>query len=223
MRLRILTVALATCGLWAAAASADVVRSGTVINNTVGEFSGSFSPNNLFDQGGLSSIYISGVTDFDVFNPNTVVNTTFNNPGSDQEFYSANGTPGFTDFDLGASYDVRRLAIWDHARTGNGNATSSFNVYVSNDASFAGAASLGTFTLANNGLDSGSTGQVFDFADTIGRYVRIEHLTTQGGGLFGAGELAFGTAAVAVPEPAGLMAAGLIGLIAVGRRRRRSA
>ena len=126
---------------------------------------------------------------------------------------------------------MTRLAFWDipldFQGAPNTNSTGDFTVFVSDDPTFAGAVDVGSFTLVNNGLSSGAPGQVFDLSDTLGRYVRIQHLTTQGGPQFGAGALAFATAdtpvPVAIPEPGTLALFGLAGVVTVLRRKKRIA
>ena len=84
-----------------------------------------------------------------------------------------------------------------------------------------------SFTLTNNGLSSGAPGQIFDLSDTLGQYVRIEHLATQGGPQFGAGALAFATTDTpvpeAIPEPGTVALFGLAGLVIGLRRKKRIA
>jgi len=216
---------LLACGLFltvlisGSSATADTIRGAvSVIRNDPGNFSPSFPIEDLFDQAHLSSSYTSGVTDFDTFDPTSVILN-----GGSGEWFSSNTTPGgFTDFDLGVSEFVTRLALWDHSRTGNGNATSAFEVFVSDDSAFTSATSLGSYSFLGNGdTVTGSPGQVFDIPNTKGRYVRLQHNTTQGGGgsLFGAAEFAFGTT-TAVPEPSSIIIIAL-GVAGYSLRRRR--
>jgi hypothetical protein len=230
-RITLTAVVLAAYVLLPASAKAqtDVIRGATVIRNDLGASNPSgggparlFQQDDLFDSNGLPTGYVSGATLFDIFDPANVVNGASSNAWFSQNLAS----PGFTDFDLGVSSTVTRLAFWDAPidffGDPNDNSTGDFNVYVSDDSSFTGAAIAGSFSLVNNGLSSGAPGQVFDIADTLGQYVRIEHLTTQGGTFFGAGELAFATTdPVAIPEP-GIV--GLLGLVGLGigfRRKKR--
>lgn len=228
-----LVALLATCVLIPAysMAQTDVIRGATVIRNDLGASNPSgggparlFQQDDLFASNGLPTGYVSGATLFDIFDPASVSNQASSNAWFSQNLAS----PGFTDFDLGVSTTVTRLAFWDAPidffGDPNDNSTGDFNVYVSDDSSFFGTAIAGSFSLVNNGLSSGAPGQVFDIADTLGQYVRIEHLATQGGTFFGGGELAFATTAppvpTVIPEPGAMALLGLAS-ICCGLRRKK--
>ena len=236
---------MVACVLLPTAADAqDVIRSGTVIENTLGSINPlGPGPNSLFFQDSLFALndpsvqddpneqsvgYVSGQTLFDIFDPASVESRSTANAWFSSNLGFGQPTPGFTDFDLGVSTTVTRLAFWDvpddFNGVPNGNSTGAFNVFVSDDPTFAGAVNVGSFTLTNNGLSSGAPGQIFDLSDTLGQYVRIEHETTQGGTFFGAGALAFATTATpvpeAIPEPGTVVLFGLAGL-AIGLRRKK--
>ena len=243
------TALLAACVLLATAVDAqDVIRSGTVIGNTLGTAQGP-GPDSLFFQDSLFALndpsvqddpneqpvsYVSGLTLFDLFDPTSVESRSVTNSWFSSFPGIGPPAPGFTDFDLGVSTTVTRLAFWDVPLTDsfatdghNTNSTGDFTVFVSDDPTFAGAVDVGNFTLVNNGLSSGAPGQIFDLSDTLGRYVRIEHLTTQGGPQFGAGALAFATTDTpvpeAIPEPGTVALFGLAGLVIGLRRKKRIA
>ena len=231
------TALLAACVLLPTAVDAqDVIRSGTVIGNTLGPAQGSgpdslFFQDSLFDAEGDRVSYVSGQTLFDIFDPASVETRSVTNSWVSSLQGIGPPAPGFTDFDLGVSTTVTRLAFWDVPLDFLGapdtNSTSNFNVFVSDDSTFAEAVNVGSFTLTNNGLRSGAPGQIFDLSDTLGRYVRIEHLTTQGGPQFGAGALAFATTDTpvpeAIPEPGTVALFGLAGLVIGLRRKKRIA
>ena len=240
------TALLAACVLLVTAVDAqDVIRSGTVIGNTLGTAQ-SPGPDSLFFQDSLFALndpsvqddpneqpvsYVSGLTLFDLFDPASVETRSVTNSWVSSLQGIGPPAPGFTDFDLGVSTTVTRLAFWDVPLDFLGapdtNSTSNFNVFVSDDSTFAEAVNVGSFTLTNNGLRSGAPGQIFDLSDTLGRYVRIEHLTTQGGPQFGAGALAFATTDTpvpeAIPEPGTVALFGLAGLVIGLRRKKRIA
>ena len=231
------TALLAACVLLATAVDAqDVIRSGTVIGNTLGPAQGSgpdslFFQDSLFDAEGDRVSYVSGQTLFDIFDPASVETRSVTNSWVSSLQGIGPPAPGFTDFDLGVSTTVTRLAFWDIPLDFLGapdtNSTSNFNVFVSDDSTFAEAVNVGSFTLTNNGLSSGAPGQIFDLSDTLGQYVRIEHLATQGGPQFGAGALAFATTDTpvpeAIPEPGKVALFGLAGLVIGLRRKKRIA
>lgn len=231
------TALLAACVLLATAVDAqDVIRSGTVIGNTLGPAQGSgpdslFFQDSLFDAEGDRVSYVSGQTLFDIFDPASVETRSVTNSWVSSLQGIGPPAPGFTDFDLGVSTTVTRLAFWDIPLDFLGvpdtNSTSNFNVFVSDDSTFAEAVNVGSFTLTNNGLSSGAPGQIFDLSDTLGQYVRIEHLATQGGPQFGAGALAFATTDTpvpeAIPEPGTVALFGLAGLVIGLRRKKRIA
>ena len=231
------TALLAACVLLATAVDAqDVIRSGTVIGNTLGPAQGSgpdslFFQDSLFDAEGDRVSYVSGQTLFDIFDPASVETRSVTNSWVSSLQGIGPPAPGFTDFDLGVWTTVTRLAFWDVPLDFLGapdtNSTSNFNVFVSDDSTFAEAVNVGSFTLTNNGLSSGAPGQIFDLSDTLGQYVRIEHLATQGGPQFGAGALAFATTDTpvpeAIPEPGTVALFGLAGLVIGLRRKKRIA
>ena len=193
------------------AANAGLIISATDVTTNMGNnFSGDIK--NTIDQSGLNTNFISGVTDFDTYNPTS---QTITNTGPDQ-WWGAAGVLGVTDFDLGATYNLSRLALWN-ANFIHG--IKDFKVFIDDNAAFSGATDIGTFS-ANF---SQSTGQVFDLTDSVGRYVRIEHLSIHGVSS-NFNEIAFDvtshntTPSASVPEPSTL-AIFALGVIGIASRR----
>ena len=96
-------------------ASADVIRSPTsVISNSAGDYSATFSSTNMINQSGLSVGFTSGVTNFDTYIASNPTETAYDSNGWDS-------LPGPTypitiGFDMGAVYSLSRLALWNDAR-----------------------------------------------------------------------------------------------------------
>lgn len=199
-------------------AGADVIREASaVIRNDPGNGIGSIA--GYIDQSGLQTNYVSGTTDFDTYDPTSVANTGFGSA----HWFGTQFQSGITDFDLGVSDVVTRVATWTFPQPTD-NQTGVFEVYVSDDPTFSTAGALGTYTILDNGSGSQAFGQVFDIPDTQGRYVRIDHILPIGSGTFvGGGEIAFATTS-AVPEPATSSVAwlALSGMVWMLRRKRRT-
>jgi hypothetical protein len=148
---------------------------------------------NLTNQSGLSTPYTSGVTDFD-----TYAATSATNLNSQRWLTSVAGLGGYVTFDLGASYDLNAFALWN---TLGSPAVLNFTLFTDTDTSTATVGTLiGSFS-AVNGLASGSPLQRFDFASTATtQYVQMRLDTSNGGGVVGFSEAAFGgTTPTAVP------------------------
>ncbi|BEU05078.1 hypothetical protein OAG1_38780 [Agarivorans sp. OAG1] len=193
-------------------AQAGVILSAVDVSTNMGtRFAGDI--NNTIDQSGLNTTFVSGVTDFDTYNPSSqsVINTAPN------QWWGATDTLGYTDFDLGAVYNLHRFALW------NANfifGVKDFRVLIDDNAAFSSALDLGSFT-AN--FDQ-ATGQVFDLLDGIGRYVRIEHLSIHSNSS-NINEVAFDVSSfspvTSVPEPSTLAIFGLAFAGLMFRRKQR--
>jgi len=201
------------CGI-AVQVQAGVILSPTAVTTDMGNrFSGNIA--NTINQSFLANPFISGVTDFDTYNPSS---QTISNNGSDQWWSSQGVTTGVTDFDLGESYNVSRLAFWN-ANLNFG--MRDFRVLIDDNAAFSSATVMGSFTAT---FVQNNTGQVFDLADATGRYVRFEHLTTYSNSS-NINEVAFDVSGGvnAVPEPSSLAVFGIVACgvgFGVTRRRR---
>jgi len=202
--------------------NATVILSPTAISqNTLGDRSPGVDIGNVIDQSGLSSAFTSGVTDFDAYLGG---NPTHSFVAQDNEWFAPDGEfLGNIDFDLGAVYDVDRVAIWNEDATG----VSRFELITSLDSAFAASTSFGFFSLTNNPRDADYLADVISLgAVSSARYVRMnlvgfypdeQNVADQAS----LGEVAFSVAAANdVPEPASLVLGGL-GLLAAGSIRRR--
>jgi hypothetical protein len=178
-------------------------------------------PTVLIDQSGLTAGFVSGVTDFDAYMAGNPRHTTL---FSGFEWFSnpSGITSGFMGFDLGATYQIDRLAFWNDEFSGTGSLT----VFIADNAAFVGATNVGTFNPTNHpqgGLNYPA--DVFGFAPTSGRYVRLGFADCpQSDPLYqgcSAGELAFSVNAAQVPEPVALSLFALAAVGAAVRRRRR--
>ncbi len=161
-----------------------------------------------YNQNHLSHTYTSGVTDFDAYIAQGVTHNS--QPGSSR-WRSSNGTTtGQIDFDLGGTYRIEQLAMWD-AGFLNLEDVRSFTILVSDVSDFATSTSLGTFTLGDPVLpilNNARTHQLFDLTDAAGRYVRFQINSNRGADRTTIAEFAFD--AVAVPQASALGQAGLM-------------
>jgi len=140
---------------------------------------------------------------------------------------TANPLPHFITIDLGASYDLASVKIWNWNTT-NTLSAGSKDIDISVASSIGGGfTSLGSFVLnIAPGLNNVDFGQVIDLSgftaadDT--RLVRIDIKSNHGfsivAGLAGLSEIRFD--GVAVPEPSVFAALGLGAVVFLGRRRR---
>lgn len=169
----------------------------------------------IIDQSGLSSTYTSGVTDFSTFTSSV---THVNN--SPVNAWATIGSTANIDFDFGAEVNITQFAFWGDNGS-NTNNINEFSILISNDRTFATFTDLGTF---NGPLPNANPVEaaMFDVTDGLGRYVRLQ-ASNFGGSYVILGEVAFDDGAVnAVPVPAAfwLFGSGLLGLVAVARRKK---
>lgn len=165
-------VILLFVGIKANLALSQVVLSpAAVIGTNVTTFNETVSVTNMINQSGIETPFVSGVTVFDTYfaNPGQMFATSgnggTNNWSSDTAFDP--GYQGYLDFDLGAVYQINKLAIWNRS-------LSNITVQVLTDLAGPGQVA-GNFTLINR--------QSFTFSYAVdvlpltatfeGRYVRL--------------------------------------------------
>lgn len=214
--MRILTTALALLTVIATPAFAGkIIGAKSAVINSGGPGFGSI--NDTFNQSGLSSSYISGVTDFDAYLASNPLHTvTF----SGYEWFSQLGsTSAVVTYDLGSMFTVGALSLWNEESSGIGmlNLSSSIDGISFN--------SLGMFTPKDNSITDSYSSEVFGFAGTDARFIRFDMSgCPQQPSTFNAcaiGEVAFNSLEPgAVPE-ASTWAMMIVGMGAVGYAMRR--
>lgn len=176
--------------------------------------------NNLINQGGLATNYVSGVTNFDSYIASDPQHTT-QSPGAEW-FTNFNITTSTLIFDLGSVIQIDRVAAWVDEFWGAGQ----ISIALSIDG--VGFSSVGDFTPTDWSPSVASYGaDIFAFSATSTRYVQLalsgcpQPLSVQGGGC-GLGEVAFRSAPSSVPEPGSLALLAIAMGGAVWARRRRN-
>jgi hypothetical protein len=136
----------------------------SVINNG-GPGYGSLA--DTYNQNGLATKFVSGVTDFDSY---LSLNPTHTYAYAGNEWFSNFGTQSATvTYDLGSVRSIDRLALWNEDASGIGRLNLA---YSTDNITFSSlAAGLTPF---NNALNSAYPADVFAFATTNARYVRFE-------------------------------------------------
>ncbi|WP_054763465.1 hypothetical protein [Methylomonas koyamae] len=123
-----------------------------VINNTIGNYKGiagfpeDTDETPMFNQSGLSLGFTSGVTDFAAYigsNPTHIGGTPEIGNGWISPAYCP--CTGTLDFDLGANYSIKQMALWNMAANSGAN-VAEINLYSSKTADFAAPTAIGSFT-----------------------------------------------------------------------------
>jgi len=169
---RALAASLLGFAFMATLAHGQFVLSPVAVSTNIPSFNDTVSVTNLINQSGITTPFVSGVTVFDTYfaNPGQTFATSgnggVNNWQSDTAFDL--GYQGRLDFDLGASYQLNKLAIWNRSLS---------NITVKVLVDLGGTEQVaGNFTLINRQSFSFSYAvDVLDFNATyVGRYVRLE-------------------------------------------------
>lgn len=215
---RILAGALIAATLPLSAGAATIV---SAVSVTASSERASVPAINTINQSGLSTTYVSGVTDFDSYIGTNPLHTTsaFNN-----EWFSdfGNVTPTLT-FALGSVQTIDRVALWVEEASGFSTAVLSAST---DGVSFG---NLGTINPADPPPSSAYPAQVFGFAPTMMQFFRMDMsgcpqpnpgATSE----CSLGEIAFsaGAGPTPIPIPAGgaLLLSALAALGATRRTRR---
>lgn len=206
----------------AANVSAGVILGPAAVSTTIANEPGR-TPDLVINQSGLSAGYTSLSTDFDAY---IASNPEHNANGTDKAWLSTDSfTSGYLDFDLGGTYVVESMALWNIGGGVKPN-LKTFELYASDDASFGTSTLLGSYSAQTGlGQTTANPAEIFAFGPTSASFIRMVILTGNGGVNVGFGEVAFEVSSPpAVPEPASLvlLASGLAGTLAARRKRRGS-
>ena len=153
--------------------SGQFLLSPVTVTTAIQSFNDTVSVTNLINQSGIETPFTSGVTPFDPYFANTTP-APFANSGSGgvNNWQSTTafdlGYQGYLDFDLGASYQINKLAIWNRSLS---------NVTVKVLATLGGPEQLaGNFTLFDRqSYPLSYPVDAMNFGATYtGRYVRLE-------------------------------------------------
>ena len=183
-----------------------------------------FPITDTINQSGLSTPYVSGVTDFDAYLATNPMHTP---TASGFEWFSAsNVTTPIVTYDLGSSFNIDRIALWNEEFSGFGQAV----ISVSTDG--IAFSLLTTINPTDSPQGLSYPAQVFSFADTLARYFMLQlsgcpQEPSAGHNGCGIGEIAFSNAAInPVPLPAALPLFATIlagGGLITWRRKRKAA
>lgn len=168
-------------------------------------------PERVINQSGLSSGYSDGATDFDTYiasNPTHASNFLTN------IWISGSGvSTGDFDFDLGDTFTIESFALWNIGENDTWNVRG-FVLLADDESTFTGATILGTFNAnPNTAPETAVLPEVFAFAPTAARYVRMQVTSNNGGTNVAFGEAAFEAQFTVVPEPSSFA---LVSFVAAG-------
>ena len=161
----------------------------------------SFTASNTIDQSGLSSHYISGVTDFDAYLSSSPTHTRVNTPNPN--YFISTASSGNIDFNMGSMFSISKLALWNYPFD-NSAGILNFDVFTSNVSDFSILFLVGSFSaLDANGSDLINTPQIFDLTDSTAQFIRLSINSSFRGDGIGFSEIAFGTSAVPLQQQFG--------------------
>lgn len=186
MKVRALIAVGVVLGL-ASQSLAGVILQPASASTNMGQASASFPPSQVIDQSGLSVGYASGVDDFDTY---LALNPTHNSSSASTIWASMAGIKtGNFDFDLGATFKVRSMALWTRPFFAY---PIDFNLVGAKSGDFSDAVALGSYTSLHPGVSSTADHEVFSFTEGEYRFIRMEILTSDPGTtLVELGEAAF--------------------------------
>ena len=177
-------------------------------------------PEKMIDQSGLVNPFTSGVTKYDTYMSGQPLNQSASKDNcyiSENDYY---GSGVDLVFDLGASYDVKYLVVWNSVLNGETDAgIKDVEIGFSQDSDFTTATWLYDVVIPKAQLDEQDRHEAFVLSmpsTTSAQYVKISASTNHGNpGHYSVSEVALGV----VPEPATMSLLGLGGLALIRRRR----
>lgn len=201
-------------------ADAGLIIAPVSVSTNMGRFGNvgnGYRIDNIINGSGLSSPFVSGVTDFSTY---IASNPTHLGSVAANVWASQTGTnTGHVDFDLGGQKTIAAFALWNAAQNSISR-VATFNLLASADATFTNTINLGSFATNTSGFSGAVQAQVFTFSATDAAFVRMQITSTAapgGNNVASMGEVAFS----AVPEPSSAMLVGSGILLALVRRRTR--
>jgi hypothetical protein len=204
-------------------ANAATIRSPLlVLQNTAGNESPAASIDSTIDRSGLSTTFVSGVTNFATYMAGAPTHSFIYTDGA--EWFSLQGqTTGIVDYDLGGIFRISQMALWNEEFSG----IETLSVRTSNDPTFGTSTIVGIFNPIDNPFGADYGAEVFSLLTSDARYVRFDITGPQTPNLgiyLSMGEVAFATddpTVVPVPATLPLLLAGLVSLSTFASRSRK--
>ncbi len=193
-----------------AVAHGAVMIQPTSITSATPLFNSNFQLTNMINQDGLSTPYVSGVTDYAAYLAS--VPTQASNPLS-QYAVQSEAASVIYEFDLGQSYTLTKFIYWNGPASLSTRVTT-VTISVSSSPTFATLTNLGRYT-STPSAGHPVAAEGFNLTQGTGQYVRLQ-VTNAGGPRTLIGEVAF----AAIPEPSTALMS-VFGGLALMRRSRR--